>query len=366
MRHTTFLIILFAFLFSSCEKEIDFTGEQEASKMVLNAFVTPDSTISVHLSASRFFLSGKKTFTRINNAEVYLWRNGEQVEKLTPAQGDYNYVSSLKPNIGETIKITAAHPEYDPVESEVLIPAPTPVVEVDTTDFRHYGYTDTFKVTEDRGDGFGDYIDTQHRVMLVTKFKIKFQDPESVKNYYRLQGALLHYVYADNSEEYKLFPIKMNDIVFGNGEMGGIGTDMATSDYGEFNDILFDGKSYTITSEFQAEDNFQKEVSPNNTYDRVPVKRELIIELESLSESYYKYLSSRSLRNSSFGGGFFSEPVQIFSNIKGGIGILGGYSVSRFTIELPAWETVTEKEYHNRQEDNSDFYDYFRRDGHDY
>jgi hypothetical protein len=60
----------------------------------------------------------------------------------------------------------------------------------------------------------------------------------------------------------------------------------------------------------------------------------LVVELQSISESYYQYL--KSMTSNGGGDDFFSEPVQVYSNITNGIGILGSYTQSSKVVELPA------------------------------
>jgi hypothetical protein len=55
------------------------------------------------------------------------------------------------------------------------------------------------------------------------------------------------------------------------------------------------------------------------------------VTLQSLSPSYYMYLKTREANSDS---DLFTEPVQIYTNIKGGIGIFGSYSNSTHRIEL--------------------------------
>ena len=65
------------------------------------------------------------------------------------------------------------------------------------------------------------------------------------------------------------------------------------------------------------------------------IHSEISVELQSLSYEYYMYLKTREANSnmSSFEESF-SEPVQIYTNVIGGIGILGSYSSSVFTIPL--------------------------------
>jgi len=55
------------------------------------------------------------------------------------------------------------------------------------------------------------------------------------------------------------------------------------------------------------------------------------VNLEALNSDYTSYEKSRRLYDESFGG-FFTEPVELYSNIKRGLGIFGGVAVSRDTL----------------------------------
>ncbi|HPH57343.1 MAG TPA: DUF4249 family protein, partial [Bacteroidales bacterium] len=54
------------------------------------------------------------------------------------------------------------------------------------------------------------------------------------------------------------------------------------------------------------------------------------VQLQNISPSYYLYLKTFSEYSNSID--FFSEPIQVFSNVSGGIGIFGAYSSN--VIEL--------------------------------
>jgi hypothetical protein len=108
--------------------------------------------------------------------------------------------------------------------------------------------------------------------------------------------------------------------------------DASTYSYNnEFSDELFNGKEYSLKFSFNSSTYIYKDQTYNQT-SKVPIKQELNIELQSISESYFKYLRSQSASASTIE--FFSEPVQIYSNVKGGIGILGSYSSSFYKIQL--------------------------------
>jgi hypothetical protein len=63
--------------------------------------------------------------------------------------------------------------------------------------------------------------------------------------------------------------------------------------------------------------------------------KEILVELQSLSHAYYLFLKTRQASSDMDEIiSYFTEPVQIYSNITGGIGILGNYSSSIYTIPL--------------------------------
>ena len=362
MKYISLFILFTAFFLISCEKEIDFKGKEEAPRMVLNAIVNPDSCIKVFLSESQFFLSTNIDYKTINDAKVYVWRNGVMLEELT-FDGTMSYVGShigvyvgsFIPSIGDKIKITAEHPDFPPVESEETeIPALIQIISIDTVDFKCYATKYSAIYT---GDYIDDYYpnyetteDSVYRVVTSSKVRITFNDPEKIKNYYRVFVGINDKYDGENDSYNRVFCYS-TDLVFSNSMMGLENTCW----YNEFNDLLFDGETYTLTIGFYQERSYNR--SDEYYYrDRIPNEREITVRLESLCESNYKYYSSLSL-SGYVGDGVFSEPVQIYSNIKGGMGIAGAYSVSRSTIQLPQWEEMDYFEYNERK--NRDYDEYW-------
>jgi len=102
-----------------------------------------------------------------------------------------------------------------------------------------------------------------------------------------------------------------------------------------FNDELFDGKEYTLKINadqyvgiFVGKDPF----NPDGHFFDI-IKKELFVDLQSLSYPYYMYLKTRESQSNLDGVmEYFGEPAQIYSNVKGGTGILGNYSSYRLCI----------------------------------
>lgn len=144
----------------------------------------------------------------------------------------------------------------------------------------------------------------------VVKFTLSLTDPSEEKNYYRLKirgiadaSFLIKEEYLAVNDYYM-----SDDLIFRDDRLttGWAGWDAYFSDV--FEDRLFDGETYTFEVEAYA---FAEGQFPN-----------YIIELQSISEDYYRYLKSMMLYRISSSDGF-SEGIYIHSNNKGGWGVLG-------------------------------------------
>jgi hypothetical protein len=179
---------------------------------------------------------------------------------------------------------------------------------------------------------------TTDTVGTVTEKKIKFTvniaDRANYKNFYRLK--VKHRSYYDNgtySEHNTYF--NSEDLVFGSTSETELFEEENTNYYHEFNDNLFDGKTYGLTfsiSTFQYNYFPGKEPKPD-PWSPTTIKQELFINIESISPSYYYYLNSRAKNNEYIE--IFTEPVQIYNNIVNGIGILGAYNTSITIVRVP-------------------------------
>lgn len=326
-------IALFALLVVSCESEIEFSGYETQPLLVVNSFITPDSTIKVNVTKSKFFLEENYTYDFINNAEVYIWVNGIQKEKLT-FEGKGNYTAKYKPMPGDDIKITASTPQFSLVEGSVTLPMAVPINSLDTT-VKKLESTPMLDYIFDQGkqhiDTIGMYLNNQ------LNFKLNFTDPAG-ENFYRLVIKQRKY-FADSSYIDMPFYFNSNDLVFGTTDEGSIFNESNFNYYFEFSDEIFNGKNYGLTfyTNYTLYEYFEPRFPPKvDKPGFEPVENaELLIDLQSISKSYYFYI--KTLKANSSVGEFFSEPVQIHSNVKGGIGVIGGYTQSVYKMKIPAY-----------------------------
>jgi len=331
-KHISYILALgISLLLLSCENVIEFSGEATKPLLVVNSFITPDSLIKVHVSKSRFFLQADSIrYQTVNNATVNVWVNGTKIEKLSSIGQGY-YLSSFKPQLGDIIKITAGNAEFTEVSCYTEVISPNPILAADTT---NHIFNEEYMIQYSSTNN-GPYIPDTIGVLKTESFqvKIKFNDPAATSNYYMLDLKTISYFDNDSISITNTW-LNSDDMVFGsNNNTGPFETGTYSYNH-EFSDELINGKEYNLKFTFRSQNYTYNEEHKNtwNKEQKAPVKQELLIELKSISESYFKYLRSLSASTSTIE--FFSEPVQIYSNVNGGIGILGSYSRSVYKINL--------------------------------
>jgi len=330
--HLLFIISV-SFFFFSCTNEIEFNGEQQKPMLVLNSFVTPDSVVKVQLTRSKFFLENDTKFDTITNAEVKLYVNDIFVEKLNPGTNGY-YTGTYFPKENDMLKFIAISPQLGEVTATTNIAPKQAIIGIDTSSIALEIYPMVQYESVNGGPYIADTMGYYYSTGL--DLRIRFKDEPNVKNYYRLVLKAKSY-YTDGKVVENTVNSSSDDLVFGSNNTDILGEMSSYYLYNEFNDQLFDGKTYELKTRVYFNktkliDNPKTTDSPLVGTDTI-AKQELIVVLQSISESYYQYLKTIAANQS--GEDFFSEPVQIYSNIQNGLGIFGSYTNSSKVFELP-------------------------------
>ena len=295
------LVLLMGLIASSCEdffiQTIEYTGEQQKSLIVLNSLLDKDSTIQVNLSKSTFVLNTNEMIF-LNNGTVKLYVEDAYVEDMS-FTSEGNYISSLKGEIGKKYKVEANVPGYDPVVAENFIPSNIQILSVDTSHMSNQ---------------WGD------RYIALT---VSIKDNADEENFYKIVGEIKQvYDYGDGnvfetiyefgfaSEDPLLNPNAGADIFNSEGE---------SSPY--FSDELINGEEY------QLKINLSEYYFSEDTY-----IKSLKIKIYSYTKDTYLFVRSRDAQYNDFIDNPFSDPVPIYSNIEGGIGIFGGRNATTYRL----------------------------------
>jgi hypothetical protein len=335
IQHITILALSIT-IFSSCTKEIDFDGKLLAPKLIVNSICMLDSAISAEVSESRPVPGYVTNFRMVKNATVKLFVDGIETEMLVydslkqSSQNNFSIPQSIL-YTGKTIaekekkyRIEVSESNYPTIVSgEMKMGGKIPIETIDTTI--------NFLLNNDSG------------VRQKVKAVMRFTDPGNEKNYYRLLvscrvGRNQSYI-NENTDTVKLVQvmdyiynysgIESDDPVFSSNENADevlFGT--TNSEYTIFTDEIFNGKSYDL--KFNLKDDITYYFQDMNT-DRLDFYV-ITIELQTLTQDVYYYLKSLNLSHAN-SGGLFMEPVQVYNNIKNGLGIFGGCSSSLYYIK---------------------------------
>lgn len=318
-------------LFSSCSKEIDFNGEVTDPLIVVNSYLMPDSAISIELTKSRFFLDSKKDFDRINNAVVSIEVNGQQKETLRFVNHG-KYTGNYKPLPGDSVVLLVKVPGHEDVRSSVVVPLPSVILSVDTLS----------KKLVDRYEA--QVIDGKVIAWMSHYEKeigIRIKDAAGLKNFYRL-SVFYREQYSNHPDGYMngyymYFNLQGVSNETSSGSILGIVGGESSDEFHVFPDDLFDGKEivirfkiydYVFEIEPGYEELFGKDPNPSSQ-----MKRSYIINLQSIPQDTYLFIKSKDAAEQVFET-FFTEPVQIYTNIENGIGIFGALTNNRKTIDV--------------------------------
>ena len=326
------LLSILSIFITGCINELEFNGDMTQPYMVMNGYVTPDSVVKVHLTKSKFFLQSDDNFNYVSNATVKLYVNGIEKQTMTYIKNGF-YISTYMPMVGDIIKVVASNSEFENVNSTIEVIDPTIILSVDSS---NHVYEKNVMTSYSSYNGGAYIIDTiGYSINEQCDFKVKFKDPAGKTNFYRVSLKLINY-FENDSISIQIPYMYSDDLVFTNGQEATdiIGGGGYGSSYHEFSDELFNGKEYGLKISYSLYSNYYsgEEYKQYNQNGKLPEKRELFITLNSISKAYYLYLKTRAASSNEME--FFSEPVQIHSNITGGLGILGSYSGSNYKFNM--------------------------------
>lgn len=278
-----------------CETIVEFRGEYVESQPVLNAVVSPDGPVRASYSRSVFILADKST-TPITDGTVELFIDDEFVERLTLTSemtewGEtiYRYEGTVRPSAGDKVTIRARSDEFPQWTSG-------------TTTIPYQPNVGKLSISESNSSEEEGYD--------VMTIRMELSDPEGVADYYFVRGMAIQ---GDNPYANPGF-FDYTDIAFREGRTEGLLDELlgGFGDHAIFADAIIDGEqNYPLTME--CEIYYSGE---SYTYQ---------VECRQIDEHLYKYWRSMNLADNAT---LFGEPVQIHTNVEGGLGIVGAQSAS--------------------------------------
>lgn len=321
MKNRVFPLIIAALMtvgFASCEKVIEFNGDITDPYIVVISMPESDSTWMLRISQSRFFLSSADV-PSIDNAQVIVTVNGNESTATSEGSGMYN--TGIVPQPGDSLSIRVITTNRGEVTAGCRIPQRPNIsdftVEYDTTMY------------ENRWTDIYDSVRVNRYVDGNIKLNFKLHDPSNERNYYMVRLATYSgdwtYRWFEIDDDI-LFDIDATNEVFDlyNDEDNN-GTTVS------FSDERINGNTHPIIISL-----YIGYLSPNTYFDEPDQELEFYptrIEVYAISRDQYLYNKTlKAANNYDDFAQILSEPVQVHTNIKGGIGILGASSKAVFNV----------------------------------
>ncbi|MFZ5941222.1 MAG: DUF4249 domain-containing protein [Bacteroidota bacterium] len=303
-----------------CEKNVDIEIDEIEHMIVLNASLVPDSAIEVTLSRTRHILDGYE-LKMLSGGTVQISDDLGNAAQLLPGVDGIYRTAALLPVAGREYTVKASVEGYADVEAKTKIPELIPIASFDTSLVEgEGGYLQyNFRLTiDDPADEENFYSIFFHSLSYNAEMLIE----EKVDTLYVSQDTVIIAKTLDTTLIYHPF----YNQVYINSEDIVVEEDIGREIGIIFSDKLFNGKSYTLKGSFS-------DYSLLYSADTAT----LYYSLKSITRDYYKYLYSLE-KHYSAKDDFFSTPVMVQTNITGGVGIFGSYSVYTDSLKFAPME----------------------------
>jgi hypothetical protein len=289
----------------SCEKDISLDIKNEGEKLVLFAFLQPDSSLSISLTRSNGIFA-TTPYQMVQKGTIRLYRNGFFTRELSyPEQSIWGTWPTIRFNQGDTVKIGAYDDDENAVTATTILLQAVPIQRIDT-----------LRETIQGTDGFPK---------ITMNLGIHLSDEASSNNYYQLQLFDEYWKIEDNVlvHHYDTIPFPKDDKVFYN-------QDQAATSFGniDFQGLFTDQKINGLTHRIKIN-------LPISHFEPQPeiTNRHLRIVLYHVSEDYYLYMRSRIITNA-YGGMPIFEPVKIHNNVSQGRGVIASLTATKVSLSI--------------------------------
>jgi hypothetical protein len=303
------LILLFIIELISCEKTISFKVSDN-NLLVVNSLISPADPIQLKLSQS-INITDNDTVRYINDAVIGIFCNNVFKENLN-CFGNGLYKSSFVPEQDNEYKIEVISEGLTNVTAKTIIPLKPEIIAAIADSFLFNGFNIRIKITINDNAIFKNFYYLTFKSYVIDYDYTKF---DSITNDYVIRGenfSDLLFINNDQTLSGKEGSSSKETIqaILGTTETG-----LDVINWLAFSDQNINGLTHTIEI-YIAESN----IRPS------PIKP-IYVELKSISEDYFKYLRSKEYSKKT-GNNPFTEPIHVYNNIEGGVGIFAGFNMA--------------------------------------
>lgn len=328
VRHTyiglTAVAAMAAMLAAGCEKEIKVDVDAQDARVVVQGENIVGQPLAFNLTYSRptfstfYVRDGEDYFPRITDATLTLSVDGGAAMTASRDGGTYTFAHTPQP--GEVLSLGIAVPGRQPLSSTATVPYEPVVSDIDTstsvraTDYYTAIYFNISFTLNDRATSDDYYsvrilrVDSTFHTVRDTAGNITAQDTSTSSNYRYFNCT--DYLLVSNAE------IDLEDPT-------------ATSTFSGyemlFTDASINGTNHTIRLETEEWNDYyiDEYKADRSGTDSFAIRTTYYLVTTAYSRDHYLYRQTRNSYSNDELLSLISEPVQIHSNIEGGIGIFG-------------------------------------------
>lgn len=305
MKPTIYLFAALLILLSGCEETARYDGPRPDPQLVLFSFVRPDSAMTIQVGRTHF-LDEEYTLLEGATGEVYI--NDRAAGELVHVKDD-KYTSPAIAQAGDRVRIEVRADGFPDASGEVEMLTSGVNMQVDTVSERTVG---------------GSTLGKLH-------FQITLKDAGKGREYYRLIIATSYREEGEKTKWSYRFDIE-NDPLLTIGNQGYFSYEEENI-YRIFTNEMYEGGSYTLRVSRDLEYSYEYETTDKKgvvTTHRVTVTN--VVQVVRIDEATYRYLKSEILARREED---LVEPVQVYSNIRNGVGIVGTEFYTSQEIVMP-------------------------------
>ncbi|WP_167604612.1 DUF4249 domain-containing protein [Maribellus sediminis] len=346
------LSLVFLTVLISCEKTIEFKSGDIQPKIVVNAFFYAGNKYNyIRIEKSKSILEENLYYEALPNARVKLYEDGEFVTEMQfvsqmdtftqlleygvvntfPYENGYYLDSTTIIKSGSTYRLEVESEGFDLVSCETTVPYPPQLNSIDL-EYENLG----------RNSGF--YMPVK------INCRLNFYEPKESRNYYQLFNDGMQGIDIENLNTYSYYTGEINTESTGSDTIAQVYRVFwymdtkdpvlsGSSDVDIFNDVayvdnlfsdeLISTENYTLTYAVYADQAIKESIGE---YIRVDAS------VKSISEEEYYYRKSLQ-EQLNVQDNPFAEPVPVFSNINGGLGIFGSSASSTISSVVGEYPT---------------------------
>jgi len=293
-------LFILPLLWVSCEKEVNIPIEYTDPKLVVNGLFNTDSLWEVEISTSQYIYDNS-SIPLMDDAQVTITASTGSSFALTN-QGNGLYTSQVeKPQTGEVYTIDVSHSNYVNVRASNELPTEISIQNIDW---------------QQQSVVSGE---------LYRKINITFQDGPG-DDYYMIRLAATYWDLGYDTLTGQLDSVLVHYPLYFFSQSPAVENGSANDPQPSitFKDDLFNGSQYTI--DLLVEEYLFTEEKEG--------MEAIQISTSKISEEFYWYETSYQAYLSSRDNKFFTQPVQVYTNIENGLGIFAGYNTRIDSIQI--------------------------------